>query len=386
MSVGTVQPIAIGADLEVWRHGGFPFVEQATQTFFEGGLLVRDTNGLVGECGANFTRVDAIALIPGHNAASSGQIASALPISPSYIFEFTLIQAWHQNLAKAGTYYGLTSTSFTANDGTTQNAWCIDTANTSPHVEILGLAGPSDLTPAGGWADGDTNIRVIGRFNPAIVGIVGSSNLLGVANTLTAHSGGGQTSALALTAAYNRVTTVAALGDSVRLPASAAGLAVTIDNQGANPLRVFGAGTDTINAITTTVGVSQGVGVIATYFCTVAGNWEISVAGGTRASRVAITADGAVDPHTAAEYIVTKAGVAAMTLAAPTTGAPDDGIRIAIISNTTNAHTLTATGLFGSGSSAVNLATFAAFLGAGLILEAKSGKWLVVSSNGITFS
>lgn len=100
---------------------------------------------------------------------------------------------------------------------------------------------------------------------------------------------------------------------------------------------------------------------------------------------IAITANGAVAAHTRASYVITKAGVAALTLAAPT-ATTDDGLSISLISNTANAHTLTATGLFGAGTASVNLATFAAFAGAGLVLIAYQGKWLVRSSNAITFS
>jgi hypothetical protein len=51
-----------------------------------------------------------------------------------------------------------------------------------------------------------------------------------------------------------------------------------------------------------------------------------------------ITADGAIAPHTPATYMITKAGVAAMTLAAPTT-VVDDGLIITVVSSTANAHT-----------------------------------------------
>lgn len=98
-----------------------------------------------------------------------------------------------------------------------------------------------------------------------------------------------------------------------------------------------------------------------------------------------ISADGAVAPRTPATYVVTKAGVAAMTLAAPT-ATTDDGLIICITSNTANAHTLTATGLFQCGTASVNLATFAAQKGAGLTIMAYQGKWNVLSSVGITFS
>lgn len=94
----------------------------------------------------------------------------------------------------------------------------------------------------------------------------------------------------------------------------------------------------------------------------------------------------AIPPSTNnAFYLVTKAGVQAMTLAAPVS-VIDDGKRITVQSNTANAHTLTATGLFNTGSASVNLATFAAFAGAGVVLEAVRGKWNVISATGITFS
>lgn len=107
--------------------------------------------------------------------------------------------------------------------------------------------------------------------------------------------------------------------------------------------------------------------------------------GGHQPAPVAIAASGAVAPHTSATYVITKAGVAALTLAAPTAGT-DDGLTIKIFSATGNAHTLTATGLLQTGSASVNLATFAASAGAGLTLTAYNGLWIVTSSVGITFS
>lgn len=99
----------------------------------------------------------------------------------------------------------------------------------------------------------------------------------------------------------------------------------------------------------------------------------------------ALTANGAINPNTAAWYVITKAGVLGDTLGAPTV-TTDDGKIIMVTSNTANAHTITATGLFNTGSANVNLATFAAFAGAGLMLMAYQGKWNVISQIGITFS
>jgi hypothetical protein len=77
-------------------------------------------------------------------------------------------------------------------------------------------------------------------------------------------------------------------------------------------------------------------------------------------------------------YIVTTAGVNAMTLAAPTAG--QDGIVITVFSDTTNAHTITATSLLANGTALKTTATFPAFRGAGLILKASNLVWHVLSN------
>jgi hypothetical protein len=111
----------------------------------------------------------------------------------------------------------------------------------------------------------------------------------------------------------------------------------------------------------------------------------IGPAGGVINQPSALAVNGAIAPNTPANYVITKAGVLADTLAAPTVGT-SDGVTITITSNTANAHTLTATGLLQTGTASVNVATFAAFAGASLTLQAYQGKWNVLASNGITFS
>lgn len=202
----------------------------------------------------------------------------------------------------------------------------------------------------------------------------------------TAHSGGGQTNALPLAGRFNDITTVAAQGDSVMLVAALPGHQQTLANHGANAMQVYGAGTDTINSIATATGISHGPGIIAEYTCVVAGNWEVQFAQPQQPTPILLAGStDAIPPHVAATYVVTKAGVDAMTLAAPT-ATTDDGLTITISSNTANAHTLTATGLLQCGTASVNLATFAAHPGAGLVLMAYQGRWSVISSTGITFS
>jgi hypothetical protein len=128
-------------------------------------------------------------------------------------------------------------------------------------------------------------------------------------------------------------------------------------------------GNGTANPVVGTTGTFSGV-------VTSAGNTD---------TLVALTTNGAINPNLAANYVITKAGVLADTLAAPT-ATTDDGKVILITSNTANAHTLTATGLLQTGSASVNVATFAANAGAGLTLMAYQGKWNVLGSVGITFS
>lgn len=97
-----------------------------------------------------------------------------------------------------------------------------------------------------------------------------------------------------------------------------------------------------------------------------------------------IAASGALSPSLPGRSLITKAGVAALTLAAP--AAADDGMIQQIVSTTANAHTVTATGLFQDGAGHVNLATFAAQIGASLTLMALSGKWIVLGNQGVTMS
>ncbi len=207
--------------------------------------------------------------------------------------------------------------------------------------------------------------------------------LQGGASGLTAHSGGGQGSALALTAAINSVGTVAAIADSVALPTSVAGAIVVVINDAALALQAFGAGTDTIDDVLTATGVNVPGKSTAVFWCPVAGKWYQT--NRSFLGLQVLSADGAVLPRVAATYVVTKAGVALLTLAAPT-ATTDDGKIIVITSGTANAHTLTATGLFNTGAAEVNLATFAAFAGAGVTLMAYQAKWNVISSVGVTFT
>jgi hypothetical protein len=93
---------------------------------------------------------------------------------------------------------------------------------------------------------------------------------------ITAFAGGGQASATPLTTQLNRLVTVAADGDSVALPQSVPGMAVTVVNTGAKSADVFpvNGGTDAINGQAANVAVRVKAGAVATFYCEVAGKWE----------------------------------------------------------------------------------------------------------------
>lgn len=98
--------------------------------------------------------------------------------------------------------------------------------------------------------------------------------LQSVSDGLTAHSGGGQTNALKLTAMINRVTTVGAAADSVRLPPSQPGMTVTVINDAAvNSMTVYGDGTDTIDGVATGTGNALAAAHRGVYVCYAAGTW-----------------------------------------------------------------------------------------------------------------
>ena len=197
------------------------------------------------------------------------------------------------------------------------------------------------------------------------------------ADSITAYASGGQSSAVALTAMMNRVTTAANQGASVKLPASQAGMQITVDNRSANAIQVFGAGTDTINSIVSSTGISQAVSQVATYFCFTAGNWEVQFSQPTQPSFVTLSASGAIPPHVAHEYMITKAGVAALTLTAPT-ATTDDGLTITVVSSTAYQHTITTSALFVTGTANVNVFTFPTSAGGSLTIQAYQGKWYPV--------
>ena len=100
-----------------------------------------------------------------------------------------------------------------------------------------------------------------------------SAHLDASTDAITAHSGGGQASAVALTTPLNRVTVCAADHDSVKLPAAKAGMKVSVINSTAHILDVYATGTETINAIAASSPLSVGAALVTELKCPVDGKW-----------------------------------------------------------------------------------------------------------------
>lgn len=102
-----------------------------------------------------------------------------------------------------------------------------------------------------------------------------AANLTGYVNGITAFAGGGQASAVALTALINRVTTVATAADSVKLPVAVPGTEMTVINAaGANAMNVFPASGEAINALSNDTALSVAANKALLFSCTVAGKWQ----------------------------------------------------------------------------------------------------------------
>lgn len=102
----------------------------------------------------------------------------------------------------------------------------------------------------------------------------------------------------------------------------------------------------------------------------------------------AVTADGAITiPSGNKTFAITKAGVAAMTLANPT-ATTHDGLRLTFVSTTAQAHTLSnAAGAgFNNGGGASDIGTFGGAIGDNIVIEAYQGVWYVVSKVNVTLA
>ena len=139
-----------------------------------------------------------------------------------------------------------------------------------------GLLAANNLSDLASLSTALTNLGLSSSSNVTFATLTTTGlNKLSNANALTAYAGGGQSSALALTHAINRVTTVATAADSVKLPTSAAGLTCVVINAAAsNALDCYPVSGDAINALSANAALSIAANTTVIFFCAVAGTWN----------------------------------------------------------------------------------------------------------------
>ena len=174
-------------------------------------------------------------------------------------------------------------------DGTTLN---IGTAGSNPSIIRTGVSTttpgfiPNQVDPDTGLgADGADVLSMIAGGLQALMLFEQSNGAIQIPRTttgITAFSGGGQGSAVALINSYNVIGTVAAPGDSVRLPSAFfAGSIIFIKNDGANAADIFPASGDDLGQ-GTNVARSLAAGESVEYIATaVSSTWTELIDGGT---------------------------------------------------------------------------------------------------------
>jgi len=100
---------------------------------------------------------------------------------------------------------------------------------------------------------------------------------------------------------------------------------------------------------------------------------------------LSLTADGTIGGSLRRDtaILLTKNGVANITLEAP--GSSHEGLKLDILSSRPFSHVITAAGLIDDGpAGARNTLTFADFVGASVMLQARKGHWVVLRTNAVT--
>ena len=181
---------------------------------------------------------------------------------------------------------------------------------------------------------------VAGKWHAEVGGGYSGSFLTELAeDNITATAGGGQATARLLTSQTSRITVVANTGDSIKLPISAPGLELLIVNSGINSPQIYGFGSDTVDGLASSTGVSQMPSSMVIYSCTTAGQWFTNGIGTgyagsfptvSYASAVTAKAGGGQSPTTPVTTVLTRIAVVATAADSVTLPVAVPGMQITI--------------------------------------------------------
>jgi hypothetical protein len=93
-------------------------------------------------------------------------------------------------------------------------------------------------------------------------------------NGVTAHAGGGQGSAVAITGDVVEIATCASGGDSIILPAAEEGMNICVINHGAESADIFPATGEDINEAAANAAIACAADATRLFFCYADGHWE----------------------------------------------------------------------------------------------------------------
>lgn len=140
---------------------------------------------------------------------------------------------------------------------------------------------------------------------------------------ITAHSGGGQGSAYQLVDDFSNVTTAAAVGDSVKLPAALAGLTFTVANSATNSIDVFPATGDRINGASVNTALAVPAGSTLQFVAINTTDWKAIITKQTtslitKRTAIAVNTTGSVTAAELAGGLITSTSAAAVAVTLPT--------------------------------------------------------------------
>lgn len=141
-----------------------------------------------------------------------------------------------------------------------------DLSSVSSALTNLGLSASSNVTF--NEVTGTTSVTSASFISTGL-------NLSSYTNNITAHAGGGQSSATQLTTQINLVKGVVTAGDSVKLPVSAPGLIILVTNSNiTNACDCFPASGEAINNLATNTAFSIATSTSVMFICGVSGIWN----------------------------------------------------------------------------------------------------------------
>ena len=91
---------------------------------------------------------------------------------------------------------------------------------------------------------------------------------------IVANPGGGQANGVLLTRSFNRISTVATAGDSVKLPPALAGADMVVTNRGAASSNVFPSTGNSIGTAAVNAAYALAAGRSVRFVCIADGVWE----------------------------------------------------------------------------------------------------------------